>query len=137
MLKFNIVLKVFDLEIIYERFLIVKKRKRDFFECIVALKTQYVTRYTLQGRGAKHPLHPRPQGLPSSYLQTPGYVTGEPHTSHGVRFEFAIRLGRTPAKYECDVDDRIFLRFRKKSSNRLQKRVRNGSPSVRDSDTRF
>ena len=68
-------------------------------------------RYTLQGRGAKCPLHPRPQGLPSSYLRTPGYVTREPHTSHGVRFEFAARLGRTPAKYECDVDDSFFLKF--------------------------
>ena len=90
----------------------------------------YTTRYTLQGRGAKHPLHPRPQGLPSSYIRIPEYVTGEPRTPHGVRFELAARLGRTPAKYECDVDDRFFLRFRKKAPNWLQKRARNGSPSV-------
>ena len=62
-------------------------------------------------------------------LQIPGYVAGEPHTSHGVRFELADRLRRTPAEYECDVDDRFFLRFRK-NPNRLQKKVRNGSPSV-------
>ena len=42
-------------------------------------------------------------------------MTGEPRTSHGVRFELAARLGRTPAKYECDVDDRFFFKVSKKS----------------------
>ena len=81
--------------------------------------------------GARSTLYVLDRTVPSSYPQTPGYVTGEPRTSHGVRFEFVARLGRTPAKYECYVNGRFFQVVKKKNApNGFQKKVQNGSPSV-------
>ena len=84
-----------------------------------------ITRYTLQGRGAKHSLRPRP--LLIYELQNTWLESRARHMTCGWR---SVNRTQFSLGYGLICQKTFFSSFEKKAPNRLQKRVRNGSPSV-------
>ena len=93
------------------------------------IKNSYFTRYTLQGRGAKHPLRPRPYR--TFFLPTNSRIRDRGASHVTWRQVWVCRpIGPYPSEIWVLSQWSLFFKFWKKAPNRLQKRVRNGSPSV-------